>query len=53
MVTVEFIYRSNPAVGVKATFDNPADAARWARWAHGPEYRPGTRYDIKITREKE
>lgn len=50
MITVEFIYRSNPAAGVKATFNNVTDAARWARYAHGAEYRPGTRYELRVTR---
>lgn len=50
-IRVEFYYKSNPNFGTAATFDNVADAAKWARWVHGPEYRPGTKYSIKITRE--
>lgn len=51
MITVEFVYRNNPATGTKASFANVHDAAAWARWAHGPEYRPGTRYRIVVTRD--
>lgn len=50
MITVEFIYRNNPAFGTKATFATVREAAAWARVAHGREHRPGTRYSIVVTR---